>query len=101
VIEACLQPYLWEARPDWFTPSQRGPATFILASTAGGYFGAFQPQRMTVRQLASWLPPPRRFDAVVKGTPASSYSALVYQGDLLAELPRLKAALETPAAPCH
>jgi hypothetical protein len=105
VIEACLQPYLWEARPDWFTPSRRHPATFILASTAGGYFGAFGPQKMTVRQLAAWLPPPRRYDSggthLVDGTPAPSYTALAYRADLLAELPRLKAALQTPAAPCQ
>jgi len=104
VIGACLQPYLWEARPQWYQPDSWHPATFLLASTVPGYFRSYQPRAGSLRMLRKWYPRARLevFGAThrVAGTTAPDYLLHVYPADLMAQFSRLRAALQTPTAPC-
>jgi len=40
VQPACLQPYPWESKPEWYSPSQH-VANFLLLSNIPGYFNSF------------------------------------------------------------
>jgi hypothetical protein len=104
VLGSCLQPYLWEARPQWYRPDSWHPATFLLASTVPGYFRSYRPGARSLRVLRDWYPRARLevFGGthLVAGTPARDYLLHVYPADLMAQFPRLRAALQTPTAPC-
>ncbi|HTU76314.1 MAG TPA: hypothetical protein VMG38_22585 [Trebonia sp.] len=104
VLGSCLQPYLWEARPQWYRPDSWHPATFLLASTVPGYFRSYQPGARSLRVLKDWYPRARLAvfggTHLVAGTPARDYLLHVYPADLMAQFPRLRAALQTPTAPC-
>jgi hypothetical protein len=104
VLGACLQPYLWEARPQWYRPDSWHPATFLLGSTVPGYFRSYQPAGRSVRLLRGWYPHARLVTFggrhLVAGTRAPDYLLHVYPADLMAQFPRLRAALQTPTVPC-
>ncbi len=104
VIGACLQPYLWEAKPHWYQPDSGHPATFLLGSTVPGYFRSYRPTARGLRTLSDWYPRARleTFGGthVVAGRVTANYLVHVYPADLMAQFRRLRAALQAPTAPC-
>jgi hypothetical protein len=104
VTAACAQPYLWESRPAWYRRVPGHPATFILSSTVPGFFHQFQPTGATLRQLGVWFPNVRPltfgWTRVAGGLVTASYTAGVYPADLMSQLPRLKAALQSANRRC-
>jgi hypothetical protein len=100
VTPACLQPYRWESKRDWYDPRLHS-ANFILLSNVPGYFSKFAVSGAALRLLNQWYGPP--------GYPAGwprylhtggYYHVRVYPGNLLAQLPRVASALNSPAIPC-
>jgi hypothetical protein len=104
VVAACLQPYRWESKPGWYRPGPARPATFILSDTEPGYFRAFRPTGATLRQLSAWYPGAGfgTFGAVrlPGGVPGRAFLVHVYPADLMAQLPRLRSALQAPGVRC-
>jgi hypothetical protein len=70
-----LQPYLWEAKSSWYTPS-RNRANFLVTDSAPGFFNYWQPSPAALAAL---------------GRPAMTYhvgpyTVYVYDKNLLADL---------------
>lgn len=101
VSPACLQPYQWESKTEWYDPS-RHRADFLLLDNVPGFFSQFSPSPAALILLNQWLGTAKHEDAgshkMVKGFPLYQYEARVYDGNLLAELPRLNATLPNPPA---
>ena len=100
VTPACLQPYQWESKRDWYDPKQHS-ANFILLSNVPGYFSKFAVSGDALRLLNKWYGPP----GYPPGWPrylhtGGYYTARVYPGNLLTQLPRIASALNSPAIPC-
>jgi len=100
VTPACLQPYRWESKRDWYDP-KRHSANFILLSNVPGYFSKFAVSGAALRLLNKWYGPP----GYPTGWPrylhtGGYYHVRVYPGNLLAQLPRVASALNSPAIPC-
>jgi hypothetical protein len=100
VTPACLQPYQWESKRDWYDPKRRS-ANFILLSNMPGYFSKFAVSGAALRLLNEWYGPP----AYPAGWPrylhtGGYYTARVYPGNLLTQLPHIASALNSPALPC-
>ena len=100
VTPACLQPYQWESKRDWYDPKQHS-ANFILLSNVPGYFSKFAVSGAALRLLNKWYGPP----GYPPGWPrylhtGGYYTARVYPGNLLTQLPRIASALNSPAIPC-
>ena len=100
VTPACLQPYQWESKRDWYDPKQHS-ANFILLSNVPGYFSKFAVSGDALRLLNRWYGPP----GYPPGWPrylhtGGYYTARVYPGNLLTQLPRVASALNSPAIPC-
>jgi hypothetical protein len=100
VTPACLQPYRWESKRDWYDPKLHS-ANFILLSNMPGYFSKFAVSGAALRLLNKWYGPP--------GYPAGwphylhsggYYHVRVYPGNLLTQMPRVASALNSPAVPC-
>ena len=100
VTPACLQPYRWESKRDWYDPRLHS-ANFILLSNVPGYFSKFAVSGAALRLLNKWYGPP--------GYPAGwprylhtggYYHVRVYPGNLLTQMPRVASALNSPAVPC-
>lgn len=104
VVAGCLQPYKWESKPSWYMPSMARPANFILSDTLPGYFRSFRPAGATLRTLKAWYPQAQLVPfggiRVVAGDNVHDYVVNVYPADLMAQLPRLRSAMQTPTAPC-
>jgi len=104
VVAGCLQPHQWESKPSWYAPSEAHPANFILSDRLPGYFQLFRPADATLRTLKAWYPHARRvpFGGVRLRAGGISYHYVVhvYPADLMAQLPRLRVALDTSTAPC-
>jgi len=83
VTRGCLQPYAWESKPAWYDPATR-TASFVLESSAAGYFSQWQASPAALRQLGTLLPALGR---ATRGPGAGYVHA--YQGNLLTELPLL------------
>jgi hypothetical protein len=113
VTPACLQPYKWESRHEWYDPA-RHRANFILLSQLKGYFTKFAVDRLALRRLAAWSQPPLVTSTVpqlLRQTPRSpsrwparlkiaNYTTYVYPFNLLAKMPQLSAALSSPTVNC-
>jgi hypothetical protein len=99
VTPACLQPYQWESKADWYDASKHS-ANFLLLNNVPGYFSKFSPAAGTLMLLSNWYPRPRFYDAgshaIVRGYPLYQYEARVYSGNLLAAMPKLRAQIENP-----
>jgi len=100
VTPACLQPYRWESKRDWYDPKLHS-ANFILLSNMPGYFSKFAVSGAALRLLNKWYGPP----GYPTGWPrylhnGGYYTARVYPGNLLTQLPRVASALNSPAIPC-
>jgi hypothetical protein len=57
VTPACLQPYQWESKSDWYDPSQHD-ANFILLSNVTGYFTKFAANGPSLYVLGVWANQP-------------------------------------------
>ena len=100
VTPACLQPYRWESKRDWYDPKLHA-ANFILLSNVPGYFSKFAVSGAALRLLNKWYGPPD----YPPGWPhylhtGGYYHVRVYPGNLLTQLPRIASALNSPAIPC-
>ena len=101
VTPACLQPYQWESKSDWYDATQHS-ANFLLLDNVPGYFSKFNPAAAALLLLNNWYGHPR-FDNIgtsrmVRGNQQFQYVARVYPGNLLASLPRLQATMPNPPA---
>jgi hypothetical protein len=57
VTPACLQPYPWESKDDWYN-AKNHYASFILLSNVKGYFNQFSPSGDALALLTLWSRPP-------------------------------------------
>ena len=57
VTPACLQPYQWESKQDWYDPTKHA-ANFILLSEVPGYFNKFAVSGAALTLLDTWSKPP-------------------------------------------
>jgi hypothetical protein len=57
VTPACLQPYPWESKDDWYN-AKNHYASFILISNVKGYFNQFSPSGDALQLLTLWSRPP-------------------------------------------
>jgi hypothetical protein len=57
VTPACLQPYQWESKSDWYDPTQHD-ANFILLSSVPGYFTKFAANGPSLYVLGVWANQP-------------------------------------------
>ncbi|MBV9381194.1 MAG: hypothetical protein JOY82_23570 [Streptosporangiaceae bacterium] len=96
VTPACMQPYQWESKPEWYNPATY-QANFVLIDTIPGYFSQFNPSVASLLTLQSWVGRPKYLSfgnrKIVNGVPRPDFTARVYQTNLLAQLPRLAAAV--------
>ncbi len=129
ITPACLQPYQWESKADWYDPAQHD-ANFILLSTYGGYFTKFAASGTALKQLDTWSQPPyvtstvpAFYNVPAKLWPAHlntggftlvpvtrnghtrlvqvyAYTARLYPLNLLTEQQKLKATLGSPTVNC-
>jgi hypothetical protein len=84
VTQGCLQPYAWESKPAWYDPAGQ-TAGFVLESSGTGYFSQWRASPAALRRLGALLPAPGRATL----HPGAGYTVHAYQGNLLAQLPRL------------
>ena len=84
VTAGCLQPYAWESSHAWYDPAAAS-ATFLLTADGTGYFGRWLVSPAAASGLARLLPPGQPAVA----SPGGGYQVRVYQGNVLAALPRL------------
>jgi hypothetical protein len=101
VQPACIQPYQWESKTDWYDAS-RHTANFLVLSNAPGYFSQFGVSAGTLNLLRVWYKGEDynvgRVVRVNNGNPIYDYQVRTYSGaNLLALGPRLKNSLENPA----
>lgn len=113
VTPACLQPYKWESKQIWYDPKHHS-ANFILLSQVPGYFSKFAVNGAALRLLNKWYGPPNYsggwphhlntggyYLAPASDDPSQIvkiwyYTARVYPGNLLKDVPRIAAALNDP-----
>jgi hypothetical protein len=99
VSPACLQPYQWESKTDWYDASKHS-ANFLLLDNVPGYFSRFNPAPGALLLLNRYYGKPKFDDTgtyrIVRGNKAFQYEARVYSGNLLAALPRLQTTLPNP-----
>jgi hypothetical protein len=57
VTPACLQPYQWESKSDWYDPTQHD-ANFLLLSNVDGYFTKFAANGAALYALGVWSDQP-------------------------------------------
>jgi hypothetical protein len=84
VTAGCAQPYAWESKRAWYDPAAAG-ATFLLTSGQSGFFSRWLVSPAAAAGLARLLPPGRPATA----NPGEGYEVSLYQGNVLAALPRL------------
>jgi hypothetical protein len=94
VSPACLQPYQWESKSDWYDPAGHS-ANFLLLDNVAGYFSQFSPSPPALQLLRRWLGRTTFDDTgafhMAGGNRLYQYEARVYNGNLLAVLPRVAA----------
>jgi hypothetical protein len=75
VTPACLQPYPWESRSDWYDPTQH-VANFVLLSDVAGYFTKFAAagSALYVLNVMSYQPPYNKLPV------PQSYVSPLYKG---------------------
>jgi hypothetical protein len=98
VTPACLQPYQWESKNEWYDPTQH-VANFLLLTNVAGYFSKFSVSKPALDTLNAIYPADRRLTlgagGFLKQVPGQQpvqvwdYSVRWYQGNLLADLPKL------------
>jgi hypothetical protein len=99
VTPACLQPYQWESKNEWYDPSQH-TANFLLLSNVPGFFSKFAVTPGALLLLNQWFA--HRNDntggilTVRNGNPVYNYQVRVYQGNILAVRQKLVNNLTNP-----
>jgi hypothetical protein len=101
VTPACLQPYQWESKNEWYNP-KRNTANFLLLTNVKGYFSQFEANGQALILLNNKYPGDKRLTLGTGGfflkkvpdhaqpVPIYFYDIRWYQGNLLADLPMLK-----------
>jgi hypothetical protein len=99
VTPACLQPYPWESKNEWYDSSKH-VATFLLLSNVTGYFSQFEANGQALILLNGKYPDVQHLSTggyFLKKVPGHAqpvpiyyYDIRWYQGNLLADLPMLK-----------
>jgi hypothetical protein len=105
ITPACIQPYPWESKADWYDPAKHH-ANFILLSNVPGYFTKFAASGPALTVLSIWAqsPPYRKgwpkfvnMGALISANPKIyEYVARVYPMNLLDRLPTLEQRLTAP-----
>jgi hypothetical protein len=111
VTPACMQPYPWESKTDWYDPNQHS-ASFLLLSDLPGYFTRFAVSQAALKALNTWFGPPGHpalhqvslggmIQLPVPGKIGQTslvplYSVRLYPTNLLTQLPRLRQTLSSP-----
>jgi hypothetical protein len=99
VTPACLQPYLWEAKSEWYQASQHH-ANFLLLSNVPGYFDKFAVSSGALLLLNNWYGDPKYVQTgtykIVNGYRQYEYQARVYPVNLLSPMHRLYNNLTSP-----
>lgn len=99
VTPACLQPYRWESKAEWYDPA-RHHASFLLLDNVPGYFNKFSPTAAGLILLNRWLGTATHDDTgtyrMVRGSRQYQYEARQYQGNVLTLLPRLRVTMAHP-----
>jgi hypothetical protein len=103
VTPACLQPYKWESKQEWYDASHHR-ANFLLLSNVNGYFNKFAVSPAILLALNHWSGRPNYFQtgknvAIKNGNPIYSYQVREYRANLLAQEPRLLTLLSAPPPP--
>jgi hypothetical protein len=107
VTPACLQPYLWESKSEWYDPSREHPANFLLLSNVPGYFNKYAVSPAVLQALNYWFGKPKYSHypkyygtggvATIKsGDVIYNYQVRKYPTNLLAQLPQLQKLLSSP-----
>ena len=106
VTPACLQPYQWESKNDWYNPTKH-VANFLLLANVAGYFSEFEANG-TALDILNGIYGNKRltlndggyFDKTVPGkprpVPIPFYEVRWYPGNLLAQLPLINQKLNNP-----
>jgi hypothetical protein len=114
VAGSCMQPYAWEAKQEWYDPSQH-VANFLLLSNAQGYFNKYAEAVPVLKTLNAWnypeskpvylhdggmVPFPdvttKNGRTIVTNLLVPVYEVRVYPVNLLTQFDPLKAALNNP-----
>jgi hypothetical protein len=108
VTPACLQPYQWENKAEWYDSSKH-VANFLLLTNVTGYFSEFEANGQALDLLNGIYPGNKRLTLgtggyFLKKVPGDKqpvkiwyYDIRWYQGNLLADLPQLNKVLNDPA----
>jgi hypothetical protein len=107
VTPACLQPYLWESKSEWYDPTRQHAVNFLLLSNVNGYFNKYAVSPAVLLALRHWFGKPQYPDypkyygtggiaAIKSGDVIYNYQARVYPTNLLVQLPRLEKLLSAP-----
>jgi len=109
VTPACLQPYQWESKNEWYNPKQH-VANFLLLTNVTGYFSQFEAngkaldmlndiykgnERLTLDTGGYFL---KKVPGQAQKVPIYDYDVRWYQGNLLADLPQLRQQLNNQQA---
>jgi hypothetical protein len=63
VTPACVQPYPWESKKDWYDQNKH-VANFIVIDNLPGYFSQFDPSGPALTWLNTWSRPPYNYTKV-------------------------------------
>jgi hypothetical protein len=107
VTPACLQPYLWESKSEWYDPTREHAANFLLLSNVPGYFNKYAVSPAVLQALNYWFGKPKYSHypkyygtggvATIKsGDVIYNYQVRKYPTNLLAQLPQLQKLLSSP-----
>jgi hypothetical protein len=107
VTPACLQPYPWETKSGWYTPTRRQQANFILLSEVPGYFSKWNASSAVLLALNHWFKTPQYphypeyfntggVASIKNGNPIYNYQVRLYPANLLFQVPRLQKLLSAP-----
>jgi hypothetical protein len=101
VTPACMQPYQWESKTSWYDPATYR-ANFVLIDAVPGYFSQFNPSGVSLLLLRNWFGGSKDLYfghyRIVMGLHGPfrlyDFTMRVYRVNLLAQLPRLAAAVK-------
>ena len=99
VTPACLQPYQWESKTDWYDPAKHD-ANFLLLDNVPGYFSHFNSSVAGLLLLNQWFGVGAKHETgsfrMTHGYPVYDYEARSYHGNILAVIPKLARHIQRP-----